>query len=87
MHDHARRYLHAYFDSDDALRRDRGVNRWIHAMQRAIPNGIGPVHDDLTCDGLARLVGAFMFEGNTILVPKVDQTVVASISLECSRPR
>lgn len=67
MHDHARRYVHAYYPDDQALRRDKPAMLWLDQLEAAIPNGIESVlGPQRTRDGLARLIGGFIYEGNTI---------------------
>jgi len=67
MHAHARRYIHIYYESDEALRADDAVRSWLGALDASIPNGIGAVlGDGITRAGLARLVGGYIFEGNTM---------------------
>lgn len=67
MRNHAQRYLEVYYDSDEHLRADRTVRAWLAALDALIPNGIsGLLGDRVTRDGLARLIGAFIYEGNTI---------------------
>ena len=66
MHAHASRYLGAYYDSDEAVLADPAVRAWLAELAALVPNGIGPVAADPTRAGLARLIGGYMYEGNTI---------------------
>ncbi len=67
MHDHASRYVDAYYASDEELRADPAVAAFLDALATLIPNGFdGLAGDELTRDGLARLIGAYIYEGNTI---------------------
>ena len=67
MNDHAKRYIDAYFPSDDALRADPAVGAWMAELDELIPNGIAPLAgDELTRDGLARLVAGHIYEGSVI---------------------
>ncbi len=67
MHDHAKRYVYAYYDSDEALQADRAVQEWLSTLNEMIPNGLGDfLGDGVTRDRLARLIGAYIYEGNTI---------------------
>jgi hypothetical protein len=66
MHAHASRYLDAYYDTDEALQSDPAVRAWLTELATLVPNGIGPVTDDPTKAGLARVIGGYMYEGNTI---------------------
>lgn len=64
MRAHARRYLDVYYPSDEALAHDRSVAAWIEELERRVPGGVRPLLGDaLTVDGLARLVGAFIYLG------------------------
>jgi hypothetical protein len=67
MHAHAKRYIYAYYASDTEIQRDTDVTNWIKALNGLVPNGIGgTLAEEVTRDGLARAIGAYMFEGNTI---------------------
>jgi hypothetical protein len=67
MNRHADSYLHAYYQTDDALREDTAVSRWLQALDELIPNGIAPLLGDaITRDGVARLIAGHIYEGNTI---------------------
>jgi len=67
MHDHSLRYLMAYYSSDEELAADEHVTAWVGALNRYVPNGVSALlGDPITRAGLARLVGAFIYEGNTI---------------------
>ncbi len=65
MHDHARRYVDTYYDSDEQLRADADVAGWLDELDRLIPNGL-QLERPLTRAALARRVGAYMYDGNTI---------------------
>lgn len=67
MHDHATRYIHAYYESDEALQKDKAVAEWLEALDGLIPNGLnGTLDGGVTRDGLARAIGSYIYEGNTI---------------------
>ena len=64
MRAHARRYLELYYASDAVLRADAGVRAWVQALEALVPNGISKVLEPtLTLDGLADLIGAFIYMG------------------------
>lgn len=67
MHDHASRYIEAYYAGDEELRKDSAVAAWLNGLDVLIPNGISDaLGGEVTRDGLARLIGAYIYEGNTI---------------------
>ena len=67
MHRHAQRYVNTYYSSDDALQNDEHVRRWLSALGGLVPNGVGHfVGDKLTRDGLARMIGGYINEGNSV---------------------
>lgn len=67
MNDHATRYLMTHYPSDQAVADDAVVGRWLAALDQYVPNGIYAVlGEPVTRGGLARLIAAFMYEGNTI---------------------
>lgn len=67
MHDHARRYIHAYYASDEELRHDADVGSFLQTLNDLIPNGIASaLLTAPTRDGLARLIGAYLYEGSVI---------------------
>ncbi len=67
MHDHASRYIHAYYDSDQELQEDTAVADWLESLDALIPNGLnGALEGGVTRDGLARVIAAYIYEGNTI---------------------
>lgn len=67
MHDHALRYLMAYYASDEELAADRKVQEWVEDLDHFIPNGVNAVlGSPITRAGMARLIGSFIYEGNTI---------------------
>lgn len=64
---HADRYLSTYYGDDEAIANDAEVGAWLTELSALIPNGIEPLlGDQLTRDGLARLIGGHIYEGNTI---------------------
>ena len=64
MYGHAKRYIYAYYDSGKELQRDTAIAEGLDAL---IPNGLtGTLGSGLTKDGLARAVGAYIYESNTI---------------------
>lgn len=64
MHNHAKRYIYAYYSSDDELRRDKDVERWLATMESLIPNGLGEyLGGGLSRNSMARLLGAVIYEG------------------------
>ena len=67
MNDHAKRYVDAYFRSDEELRADPAVADWMGALDELIPNGTSElVGDRLTCAGLARLIAGHIYEGSVV---------------------
>jgi arachidonate 15-lipoxygenase len=67
MHGHASRYLDAYYESDAALRADPATRAWLDELDELVPNGVGDALDgEVTKAGLARLIGGYIYEGNTI---------------------
>ena len=67
INDHSRRYVEAYFPSDEALRADTAVVAWIEALDELIPNGIAALAGNrLTRAGLARLVAGHIYEGSVV---------------------
>ena len=67
MYNHARRYIDSYYETDEELQRDKSVAEWLDGLNTLIPNGLRVVGgDQVTRDGLARAVGAYIFEGNTV---------------------
>jgi hypothetical protein len=66
MHAHAGRYLDAYYASDDQLRADPVVSEWLGELAALVPNGLGGVEFEPTKAGLARLIGGYIYEGNTM---------------------
>lgn len=67
MHDHANRYINAYYASDEELQKDGAVVEWLQGLDKIMPNGLKlGIGAELTRAGLARTIGAFIYEGNTI---------------------
>jgi arachidonate 15-lipoxygenase len=67
MHEHASRYVHAYYDSDQKLQKDTAITAWLEGLDALIPNGLnGALEGGVTRDGLARVIAAYIYEGNTI---------------------
>jgi hypothetical protein len=67
MYDHTKRYVNAYYESDENLQDDRSVSAWLSDLDSLIPNGLnGALSSGLTRDGLARVIAAYIYEGNTI---------------------
>lgn len=67
LNDHARRYIEAYYTSDEALRDDAAVVAWMDALDELIPNGIAPLAGgELTREGLARLAAGHIYEGSVV---------------------
>lgn len=67
MFNHARRYLEHYYVSDEQLREDADIRQWLGFLNSVIPNGIGsPLMLNPTRVGVARLIGAYMYEGSSI---------------------
>ncbi len=65
MHNHARRYLRLYYESDADLRADRSMAAWVGELGQRVPNGIRALlGDDVTVDGVARLVAGFIYLGS-----------------------
>jgi arachidonate 15-lipoxygenase len=62
MLDHARRYLRAYYDSDDALRADENFQNWLIELDRLVPNGIRRLYSDgVNIESAARVMAAFIY--------------------------
>lgn len=60
--DHARRYLRAYYDSDDQLRADEAVQNWLAELDRLVPNGIrGLLGGAVSIESVARVIAAFIY--------------------------
>ena len=67
MFEHTKRYVNAYYESDEDLQDDRSVSAWLSDLDSLIPNGLnGALSSGLTRDGLARVIAAYIYEGNTI---------------------
>jgi len=67
MFEHTKRYVHAYYDSDEELQNDAAVVAWMESLDALIPNGLnGALSGGLTRDGVARVIAAYVYEGNTI---------------------
>ena len=67
MYNHAARYINAHYESEYELQKDQSVTAWIEGLDTLIPNGInGALGGGVTRDGLARVIGAYIYEGNTI---------------------
>ncbi|MEQ9021919.1 MAG: hypothetical protein RLN82_04055, partial [Pseudomonadales bacterium] len=67
MHAHARRYICTYYESDAELQRDPDVAHWLSALDNIIPNGLPKsLMAELTREELARVIGAYIYEGITI---------------------
>lgn len=67
MHGHAQRYVEAYYASDEALQQDEHVHKWLTALGAMVPNGLGDfVAGGITRSGLARLIGGYINEGNSV---------------------
>ena len=62
MHAHARRYLGAYYDSDERLRADEHFDDWLAELDALVPNGVRrQVGDPVTVEGAARLIAALIY--------------------------
>ncbi|TDI41938.1 MAG: hypothetical protein E2P02_13980 [Acidobacteria bacterium] len=62
MHAHARRYVEAYYDTDEDIRTDEQIRAWLSELAQVIPNGIEPVFGrEVTRSAVARLIGAFIY--------------------------
>ncbi len=67
MHGHAKRYIEAYYESDEALQKDEDVQEWLAALGDIVPNGLGDfVAGGITRNSLARLIGGYINEGNSV---------------------
>jgi hypothetical protein len=67
MFEHTKRYVSAYYESDEELQNDAAVVAWMEGLDALIPNGLnGALSGGLTRDGVARVVAAYIYEGNTI---------------------
>lgn len=65
MHSHARRYLRLYYESDEDLRGDASMQAWVDELGRRVPGGVrGVLGDDVTVDGVARLVAGLIYLGS-----------------------
>jgi arachidonate 15-lipoxygenase len=64
---HTNRYVNAYYESDEELREDAAVSAWLSDLDSLIPNGLnGALNGGLAREGLARIIAAYIYEGNTI---------------------
>jgi hypothetical protein len=62
MHEHAKRYIGVYYDTDEALRQDEHVQNWLAQLDKITPNGIGDVvGDNVTLKNLARLIASYIY--------------------------
>lgn len=62
MLDHARRYLAAYYNSDEELRADESVQNWLAELDRLVPNGIRRLSgDEVSIESVARVIAAFIY--------------------------
>ena len=67
MFKHTKRYVNAYYDSDEDLQNDEAVKAWLESLDTLIPNGLnGALIGALTREGVARVIAAYIYEGNTI---------------------
>jgi arachidonate 15-lipoxygenase len=67
MHDHVSRYIEAYYASNEELQSDLEVAAWLEGLDALIPNGLnGALGGGVTREGLARVIAAYIYEGNTI---------------------
>lgn len=67
MFEHAKRYVHTYYESDQDLQGDVAVVAWLEDLDALIPNGLnGALSGGITRDGVARVIAAYIYEGNTI---------------------
>ena len=67
MFEHTKRYVNAYYESDEELQDDESVSAWLHDLDSLIPNGLnGALSGGVTREGLARVIAAYIYEGNTI---------------------
>jgi arachidonate 15-lipoxygenase len=61
---HARRYLDLYYGSDQDLREDALLQKWVNELNRLVPGGVDRLlGDKLTIDGAARLIAAYIYVG------------------------
>ena len=67
MHEHASRYIHHYYPTDEALATDSTIVSWLNELHKYIPNGIDPsLLEKPTRKALAQLIGGYIYEGNSI---------------------
>jgi hypothetical protein len=65
FHAHAQRYLRLYYGSDEDLRADAAVQAWVNGLGQHVPGGVRTLlGDDVTVDGIARLVAGFIYLGS-----------------------
>jgi len=60
MQAHAYRYLRLYY-SDEAVRYDEQIQKWVEELERLLPNGTGLPPVKLTCSSLANLIAKLMY--------------------------
>lgn len=62
MYAHTSRYIHAYYDSDEALQWDEAVQAWIRALNERLPNGVDSILEGkITRKSVARLCAGFIY--------------------------
>ncbi len=62
MRDHARRYIQAYYDSDEALQADNDFQAWLTELDSLVPNGIRRLlGSEVTIESAARAFAAFIY--------------------------
>jgi hypothetical protein len=67
MLEHTTRYVYSYYEDDEDLQGDESVAAWMAGLDALIPNGLnGALSNGLTRDGVARVIAAYLYEGNTI---------------------
>lgn len=58
---HTARYLALYYASDDELRKDQSLCRWLDELNRRLPNGIPLTPADVTRESLARFAASCIY--------------------------
>ena len=64
IRDHVTRYLALYYPTDDALRDDRSLTRWLDELERVIPHGVRELAGEpVSVAGAAELIATLVYMG------------------------